>query len=162
MRPGDYDRIYRTLNEAGVRYLVVGGVAAILHGVNRFTVDIDIIIDMSKENIGLFWRAMARLGYQPALPISLEQLSDPETIRLWREEKNLKAIKFWDPVENMALPLDLVVDHPLDFAAAHQRRATMAYHGFDLPVIGKDDLILVKNAAGRVKDRDDAEVLRDA
>jgi len=160
LRPGDFDRIFQALNTAGVRYLVVDGIAAILHGVNRFTVDVDICLSMTRDNLSRFWTAMAGLGYRPSLPVSIGQLSDLDNIAEWCRDKNLKAIKFWDPKKNLALPLDVVVDAPLGFENAYDRRKDFEYHGYSLPVIGKKDLIEMKIGTGRNKDLDDVEVLR--
>ena len=45
--PDDVVRICRALNEAGARYLLIGGFAVIAHGAGRFTKDIDLLVDDS-------------------------------------------------------------------------------------------------------------------
>lgn len=161
MRPGDFKLIIGTLNKAGVRYLVIGGVAAVLHGARRATFDVDICLSITEDNLSRFWTAMADLGYKPRQPVSLEDLTDPAKIKEWREEKNLKAITFWHPAENMALSLDLVIDIDLDFEAAYARRKDFSYHGIDLTVASKDDVVKMKKLAGRSKDLDDVKALED-
>ena len=59
--PGDVVRICRALNEAGARYLLIGGFAVIAHGAGRFTKDIDLLIDDSPENVARVKRALAVL-----------------------------------------------------------------------------------------------------
>ena len=156
-----YVEICDALNRAGVRYLIVGGVAVALHGVARMTFDIDIIIGLTAENLSKFWQALDDLGYRPRLPVSLGELSQPENVMRWREEKNLQAITFWHPAENIALPLDLVVDHSLDFEAAYLRRRELDYSGIRLPVASKNDLIEMKSRSERDKDRLDVRLLGD-
>lgn len=160
MRPGDFERVFKALNQAGVRYLVVGGVAAVLHGVSRLTVDVDICLSLNESNLGPFWETVTRLGYRPSLPVSLQDLSEPATVRSWREERNLRALKFWDPQDNLALGLDLVLELPFDFDEAHERRVIFKYHGLDLPVMAKADLIRMKKASGRTQDLSDVEILQ--
>ena len=46
----DFKEFIQSLNDNGVRYLVVGGYAVAQHGHPRYTKDIDIWIEMSKEN----------------------------------------------------------------------------------------------------------------
>lgn len=47
----DLVRICRSLNEAGARYVLIGGFAVIAHGGGRTTIDIDLLVDDSPENI---------------------------------------------------------------------------------------------------------------
>ena len=54
-------KVCSLLNEAGARYLVVGGQAVILHGLVRTTEDVDILIEASEENARKVWEALARL-----------------------------------------------------------------------------------------------------
>jgi len=41
-----FERVFRLLEEHDVRYVIVGGIAVILHGTPRLTADLDIIIDL--------------------------------------------------------------------------------------------------------------------
>ena len=54
----DLIRICRALNEAGARYLLIGGFAVIAHGGARTTKDIDFLIDPSPSNVALVKRAL--------------------------------------------------------------------------------------------------------
>jgi len=45
-----YKDLFESLNSHGVRYVVIGGIAAIIHGVPRATFDLDVLIDASVEN----------------------------------------------------------------------------------------------------------------
>ena len=44
--------VFASLQSHEVRYLVIGGIAAVLHGVPRATFDLDILIDATPENAG--------------------------------------------------------------------------------------------------------------
>jgi hypothetical protein len=41
-----FEKVFRLLNEHEIRYVIVGGIAVILHGNPRLTADLDIIIDL--------------------------------------------------------------------------------------------------------------------
>jgi hypothetical protein len=58
----DLLRICRSLNEAGARYILIGGFAVIAHGGARTTGDIDLLVDDSPENIGRVRRALRILA----------------------------------------------------------------------------------------------------
>lgn len=57
----DLVNLCRYLNAEGVRYVVIGGFAVILHGAARTTKDIDLLVDPSPENIKKVKKAMAHL-----------------------------------------------------------------------------------------------------
>lgn len=57
----DLISLCRLLNEAKVRYILIGGFAVILHGFVRGTQDIDLLIDSSKENVQRIKKALASL-----------------------------------------------------------------------------------------------------
>ena len=50
---GDLLKICKSLNEHGAKYLVIGGMAMVLHGFNRGTEDIDLLVDKVASNISL-------------------------------------------------------------------------------------------------------------
>lgn len=58
---GDLLRICSSLNAAGARYIVIGGMAMVLHGFNRGTEDIDLLVDRTLENIQKLREALSIL-----------------------------------------------------------------------------------------------------
>jgi len=65
------------LNELGVSYAVVGGVACVLYGVRRLTTDIDVILEkLSEETIELLVKYLKREGYKLPLYEALSALRD--------------------------------------------------------------------------------------
>jgi uncharacterized protein (DUF1330 family) len=55
-----YLEVFSSLNKFGVRYLVVGGVALVLHGVLRLTADLDLVVDLAEDNLVKFLKALKR------------------------------------------------------------------------------------------------------
>jgi hypothetical protein len=47
----EFIEVFKALGRQKVDYVLIGGVAVILHGMERLTRDIDIIVKMSPENI---------------------------------------------------------------------------------------------------------------
>jgi len=66
--------VFRSFREGEVRYVVIGGIAAVLHGVPRATFDLDILIDPTPENARRLLDALARAGLGTA------SLTTPEAI----------------------------------------------------------------------------------
>ncbi len=56
-------RVCSALNAAGARYLVIGGIACILHGYVRATVDLDVLIERSPDNAVRVLEALSNTGY---------------------------------------------------------------------------------------------------
>ena len=75
-----YQPLFRALNASGTRYVVVGGVAVVLHGHARLTADVDLILDLERNAAGRAMEALAALGLRPRVPVNLEDFAD-ERIR---------------------------------------------------------------------------------
>ena len=58
---GDLLRICSALNDAGAKYIVIGGMAMVLHGFNRGTEDIDLLVDRTLQNVVLLRKALSIL-----------------------------------------------------------------------------------------------------
>ena len=65
----DLLRIFEALERAGAKYLVVGGVAVVLHGHLRVTADVDLVIKLEPNNVRTSMQALATLGFRPRAPV---------------------------------------------------------------------------------------------
>lgn len=150
-----YEDVFRALHQAKVRYLVVGGVAVVLHGWTRFTKDLDLMLDLDDAgNVRRFVQAAEGLGYRPSVPVALADLADPVRREAWRREKGalvLHLIRPEAPLER----IDVFLFNPLAFGGARSRMQVVAIPGVDIPVVSLDDLIAMKEAAGRPQDQED-------
>ena len=66
----DVRRICKALDEAGARYVLIGGFAVILHGGERTTKDIDLLVDPAPENVERLKRALSVLEDDAAADIA--------------------------------------------------------------------------------------------
>ena len=55
------ESIVKSLNAAGVRYLIAGGMAVVAHGYLRLTMDLDLILDLNEENLRAAVGALSEL-----------------------------------------------------------------------------------------------------
>lgn len=95
--PSYLEDLLRSLTDRGVRFVVAGGVAIVLHGIERTTMDLDIALELSDENVRRFADAMDSLGLRQLVPVPVEALSDPETVRMMVEEKHAISFMLADP-----------------------------------------------------------------
>ncbi len=66
-----YVPVFEALNDMQVRYVVVGGLATVLHGYARLTADIDLMVDLEPEELRKSIDALAGYGMVPRLPVDL-------------------------------------------------------------------------------------------
>jgi predicted nucleotidyltransferase len=160
MAKGSIEAIIRALNEAGVNYLVVGGLAVVAHGYVRFTADVDLILDLREDNLRHALAALASLGYRPRAPVPMEQFISPDTRAQWVREKGLTVFSLFS-TEHEATELDLFVEAPLDFDKAYAATARMEVAPqLAATFVSLEDLLFLKKLAGRPKDLEDIERLQ--
>lgn len=104
--------LLRALSAAGVDFVVVGGVAVVLHGHPRMTVDLDLVVELSAPNVRAALDALREAGLVPRLPVPAEQFSDPEIRRRWVEERNLTVFSLHDPTDPRR-EVDLFATEPI-------------------------------------------------
>lgn len=147
------------LRDGGVRFVVVGGVAVILHGVPRTTADLDLVVDLEPANLRRLVSAMNRLGYRPRAPVESAALCDPDQRRVWIEEKGMRAFTFHLPGQPLS-DIDILIDSPIDFAELAIRAERVDAGGLMLQIASVEDLIRMKTVAARDQDLADADALR--
>ena len=135
--------LFASFQKHDVKYLVIGGIAAVLYGVPRATFDLDVLIEPSAQNAERLLKGMIDAGLGTASLTTVEDLLSKEiTI-------------FTDRIR-----LDVQTSTPgLVFEDAWARRVTMNYKGQALEVVSLRDLIASKRAAGREVDLQDVRML---
>ncbi len=154
----DFDLVFAALTKRNVRYLVVGGVAVVLHGVPRFTADIDLVLGLDTANVLAALDALAGLAYRPRAPVPLLDFANPASRRAWIEEKGLTVFSLWSP-DHLATEIDLFVEEPFPFEEGFARATRVELGESHITVASIADLIQLKRRADRPKDREDIERL---
>jgi hypothetical protein len=135
--------VFESFERREVRYLVIGGIAAVLHGVPRATFDLDILIDATPDNADRLLAALLDAGLgTAALTSAGEVLANEITI-------------FRDRVR-----IDVQTSTPgLTFEAAWARRKTVEFERHRFHIVSREDLIASKRASGRPVDLEDVRAL---
>jgi len=154
-----YLELFQTLERNQVRYLLIGGLAINIYGVERATMDLDLMLALDAENLGCFLQAAKDLRLQPVLPIRLEELADPDKVRDWVENRHMLAFALRAPEANSPT-LDILVNPKLDFEKAYARRVEKNLGGYKLFLASLDDLIALKTGTGRRHDEADIAALQ--
>ena len=135
--------VFASLRSHDVRYLIIGGIAAVLHGVPRVTFDLDLLIEATPGNTKRLLAALEEAGLgTAALTTPEEVLANEITV-------------FKDRVR-----IDVLTSAPgISFDAAWPGRQVMRYREREFFVVSRDDLIASKRAAGRDVDLEDLRAL---
>jgi len=148
----------RALNEAGVRYVVVGGLATVLHGYARLTADVDLVVDLEPNAARAVIDVLTGLGLVPVVPEPPERFADPEARARWIGDKGMRVFSLYDPT-NPLRRVDLFVEHPIDFEDLFERADVVQLTEIDVRIASIPDLIHLKRLADRPRDREDIEQL---
>jgi class 3 adenylate cyclase len=140
----DLVAICRSLNKEGVRYLLIGGFAVILHGLVRTTKDIDLLIDPSEENIRRLKRALG------TLPDNAVALIADDDVRKYR------VVRVADEVVVDLMAEACGISYEEAFAAGVEHRQLS---DVTIPIAKKEVLIRMKDTI-RDSDKSDVGFLR--
>ncbi|CAN5595835.1 hypothetical protein BH23ACT6_BH23ACT6_20210 [soil metagenome] len=150
--------ILRALDDAAVDYVVVGGVAVVLRGHARMTVDLDLALDLTAENATAVLEVLIGCGLRPRLPVPARDFADAELRGQWVEQRHLIAFTMHDP-DDALREVDLLATSPIPYAdlAADADRFTI--EGVTVPVASLAHLLAMKRHAGRPQDLADIAAL---
>lgn len=153
-----FEPLFTALNATGARYVVVGGLATVLHGYARLTADVDLIVDLDREPAKKIIAALVSLGFSPRAPVDAVDFADPVVRERWVEEKGMRVFSLVDR-DNPMRAVDLFVRSPIDFEQLWSQAPVMMLQSTTVRVAHIDDLITLKRQAGRPQDLIDIEQL---
>jgi hypothetical protein len=153
--PIDFLSVLAAFQAREVRYVVVGGLAVLLHGVDRLTADIDLVVDLAPEQASKAIDVLMELGFKAHAPVDPRQFADAAVRESWRQDFDMVVMSFWDP-ENRRPTIDLFAEYPMDFEILFRDSLLMPLSSTAVRVASVDHLVAIKQSAGRPKDLDDA------
>ncbi|PYS37191.1 MAG: hypothetical protein DMG14_22185 [Acidobacteria bacterium] len=153
----DFSALLRALNGVDVEFIIVGGVAATVHGSARLTIDLDVLYRRTRENLARVVQSLA--SYQPYLrgaPPGLPFQWDAETLQ---RGLNFTLITSLGPIDLLG-----EITGGGTYEELLSDTVVVAVFGVECRCLTLDRLIQVKRAAGRVKDLEaiaELEILRE-
>jgi hypothetical protein len=142
----------KALDRHGVRFVVIGGFAGRFWGSNSITNDLDICYARDRKNFEALAAALRELGARlRGAPPDIPFLLDAKTLEMgdhFTFETNVGALDcLGTPQGSQGYP-DLI-----------QGATVMDVEGIRVPVAALEDVMRLKRAAGRAKDRAELEIL---
>jgi hypothetical protein len=142
--PQDFKEFLSFLNEHEVEYLLIGGYAVGYHGYPRATADIDVWVNINRENAQRIVSALEDFGFG----------GSKLTVDLFLQR---------DQIVRMGLPpmrIEILTTiSGVEFPACYQNRVVDTLDGVETNLISLEDLKTNKRASGRLKDLSDLENL---
>jgi hypothetical protein len=159
VRVTSLEAITRALNDRGVPFLVVGGLAVNAHGYGRMTHDVDLVIKLTDAHVRGAFAALAGLGYRPRVPVTAEGFADSAQRARWIADKGMMVLNFHSD-DHHETPVDLFVREPFDFDEEYEH-ALMEQLAPDVPVriLRLKALLRLKRDAARPQDLADVAEL---
>jgi hypothetical protein len=154
---GMFDLI-KLLAESNTDYVLVGGLAVALHGYQRVTMDVDVVLAMEPKNLDRFITHAKAAGLRPTMPVAIESLARPDLLEQWQHEKGMLAFGLHSS-EAQATVLDVLVKPVVPYADLRRDAVMINMGPYRVPIASIDHLIAMKTNSGRSKDAIDIEEL---
>ena len=141
-------KILATLDRHDVRYVLVGGLAAVLHGSAHVTTDVDIVPEEAAGNLERLSAALRELDAR------IRVTGEPDGVAFDPAPESLRRVRIWN-LQTTQGDLDIAFEPSGTRGYEDLRRdmVAMRVRGLDVPVASLADVIRSKEAAGRERDR---------
>ena len=159
MKLNTLETVFKTFNQAKVRYLVADGIAVNTHGYQRMTSDLDLIIQLDSDNIKKAMHSLDQLGYSPIIPVKAVDFADPDKRKHWIEAKNMQVLSLQSSL-HPETTINIFVTEPFDFDEEYKISTNaeitpeISFNIASIPA-----LIEMKTRASRSRDLDDIQNL---
>jgi hypothetical protein len=156
-----YQEILAALARSQIDYIIGGGVACVLHGVERMTMDVDLAVLMSPTNLERFLTVMKQLKLVPRVPVAPEVLLNPKLVESMVTEKGALVFSFLDP-DAPIRHVDIFLRKDLSYEALLPDSEVINLANFSVRILSKRKLLSIKLGIQppRTKDLIDIEFLR--
>ncbi|MDD5292495.1 MAG: hypothetical protein PHY46_04900 [Candidatus Omnitrophica bacterium] len=153
-----YGEVFKEFQKQKVRYTIVGGLALNLLGVFRGTADLDILVEMSDENLAKIVKILTKRGYRVKQPVDPMGIADARTRNSWIKSKYMRAFNFYN--EKEFKEVDIIISSPVSFREAIKTAKHIKSGNLTLFVMSVDNLIKMKKKANRAIDKVDIDQLK--
>lgn len=142
----DLKELVSSLTAHGVEFLVVGAHALAFHAIPRQTMDLDLWVRKSRDNVGKLQAALTEFGFPITDGMAATFLEERKFFKLGVEPNRVDILNFLDGT---------------NFDLAWVRRQAGKLQGIDTNFLAIEDYVKTKIASGRPKDLLDLELLRE-
>ncbi|MBV9491682.1 MAG: hypothetical protein JO069_18475 [Verrucomicrobia bacterium] len=140
-----------------VQFVVAGGVAVVLHGVERMTLDLDVAVSLDRKNLERFLVAMRKLELEPRAPVPAELILQPKAVERLIREKNALVFTFWSPREPYR-QIDMFLTRENSFDDLVADAQVLPIQGRSIRFASRQKLIEMKRRVQPVRQKDLSDI----
>lgn len=144
--------LLKELSKAKVKFVVCGGVACVLYGVERATYDIDLSVSFEKSNLEKIVEVVKNFDLKPRIPEPVENLFDEKKRMEWFTKKG--ALEYTFVSGSSPLQLDIFLSYPVSYEKLLSNSNEIIIDDLKLSVSSIKDLLYVKNLINPKRDKD--------
>jgi predicted nucleotidyltransferase len=148
----DLFNLIKELSKADIKYVVCGGVACVLQGVERATYDLDISVSFEENNLRKLIEVMKNSKLIPRIPEPVENLLDENKRKEWFEKKGALVYTFLS--EKTPLQLDVFLNYPRTYDELFKNSDELEIDNVKFKVSSIEDLLFVKRRIDPARDKD--------
>jgi hypothetical protein len=145
------------LADKGVQFVVAGGAAVVLHGIQRMALDLDIAVSPDQTNLRRFISVLSQLRFVPRAPVPAETILDRELIEMLIREKNALVFTFWCPGEPYK-QIDMFLTRENSFDGLVSDARMLSVCGRTVLVASRLKLIEMKSRVEPIRDKDLSDI----
>ena len=148
--------ILKVLDRHDVRYVLMGGIAAVLHGASNVTTDVDVVPEIGKQNLERLTQALRELDAR------IRVTGEPEGVPFDYSPESLARVEMWNLTTKFGdLNIAFTPSGTRGYEDLRKDVVVMRIDGTDVAVASLADVIRSKEAAGRPRDRAALPALRE-
>lgn len=148
-----FESLLVALDDSGAEFIVAGGVACVLHGVERVTLDLDLALSFAPESVGAFLEVMRDSSLTPRAPVDPEILTDPEARRAIVAAKHAIVFTFQD-LNDPLWHVDVFLADELSYEKLVEACETVELAGRSIRLLSKSQLLALKQAIDPPRPKD--------
>lgn len=145
------------LADAGVDFVIGGGVACVLQGVERFTLDLDVAVNLTASNLEKFIAVMKSQELVPRVPVAPESLLDSDFRRMVVEEKNALVFTFID-LKDPRRHVDLFLRDDLSYDVLADDCDVVDLDGRKVSIASAEKLLEIKESIDPPREKDQLDI----
>jgi hypothetical protein len=140
--------IFDVLDRHGVRYVLIGGMAAILHGAAHVTTDVDVVPQDAQRNLERLSRALEELKAR------IRVSGEPQGVPFDHSGELLARVRVWNlRTDKGDLDITFQPSGTHGYDDLHRDAIVMHLRSGDVTVASLADVVRSKEAANRPRDR---------
>jgi len=145
--------IILTLADHEVDFIICGGVALVIHGIERMTMDLDLSVNMNESNLKKFLSAMDELGLVPRAPVPADSILDPQKRKMMVDEKNAMVFTFIDN-KSPYRQVDIFITDKLSFEKLNKSVDMVRIKDYNAKLVSRETLLEMKKAVNPPREKD--------